>query len=149
MIVALLLAMAEPAAAVPAKLVQLDCEVAARGRSARRDIWPASIRLGIAGGRVDGVLLDGPAPFSSYTAVQGRRQLLHKRDQWRGSLQGDAIRLRRTGIDRVDLVLEPKDGAPGAFSGFWTHSFTVGQRPVVVEGIIACRPVAGNLAGNR
>lgn len=147
MILPILLAAAQPPAA-PTGLVQLDCEVAARGRSARREIWPASIRLGIAGRRIDSVLLEGPAPFSSYTPVQGRRELLHRRDQWRGSFQRDAIRLRRTGIDRVDLVLEPKGGTPGAFSGFWTHVFTVGQRPVVVEGTIACRPLAGTLAGN-
>ena len=147
MILALLLAMAEPPAA-PTGLVQLDCEVAARGRSARREIWPASIRLAIAGRRIESVLLEGPAPFSSYAPVQGRRELLHKRDQWRGSFQKHAIRLRRSGMDRVDLVLEPKDGTPGAFSGFWTHVFTVEQRPIVVEGTIACRPVAGTLAGS-
>jgi hypothetical protein len=140
--------MAEPPALVPTNLVQLDCEVAARGRSARRDIWPASIRLGIAGRRIESVLLEGPAPFSSYTPVQGRRELLHKRDQWRGSFQKEAIRLRRTGVDRVDLVLEPKGGTPGAYSGFWTHVFPVEQRSVIVEGTIACRPTAGNLAGN-
>ena len=147
MILALLLAVAEPPAPGPTKLVQLDCEVAARGRSARREIWPASIRLGVAGGRIESVLLEGPAPFSSYTPAPGRRDLLHKRDQWRGSFQKHAIRLRRTGVDRVDLVLEPKDGMAGTYSGFWTHVFTVGQRPIIVEGTIACRPVGGTLAG--
>jgi hypothetical protein len=146
MILALLLAMAQPS--TEARLIQLDCEVAARGRSARSEIWPASIRLGIAGGRIDNVLLEGPAPFSSYVQVKGRRELLHKRDHWRGSFQKNAIRLRRAGIDRVDLVLEPKERTPGAFSGFWTHVFTVEQRPIVVEGTIACRPVAGTLTGN-
>lgn len=145
MIYMLLLAMAQPAAA-PTGLVQLHCEVSARGRSARREIWPASVRLSIAGHRIESVLLEGPAPFSSYTPAPDRRELLHKRDQWRGSFQKNAIRLRRTGMDRVDLVLEPKDGAPGAFSGFWTHVVTVGQRPIVVEGIIGCRTIAGALA---
>ena len=148
MILAFLLAMAEPPVATPARLVQLDCEVAARGRSARRDIWPASIRLGLAGDRIDSVLLEGPAPFSSYTPVEGRRELLHKRDQWRGSFQKDAMRLRRTGVDRVDLVLEPKGEEPGAYSGFWTHVYPVEQRSAVVEGTISCRSVAGTLAGN-
>jgi hypothetical protein len=143
----LLLAMAPPAAA-PTGLIQLHCEVAARGRSARREIWPVSIRLGLAGRRIESVLLEGPAPFSSYTPAPGRRELLHRRDQWRGSFQKDAIRLRRTGVDRVDLVLEPKDGMAGAYSGFWTHVFPVEQRSVIVEGTIACRPVAGTLAGN-
>jgi hypothetical protein len=143
----LLLAMAPPAAA-PTGLVQLHCEVAARGRSGRREIWPTLIRLGIAGDRIQSVLLEGPAPFSSYTPPPGRKKLLHKRDQWRGSFQKNSIRLRRTGMDRVDLVLEPKDRTPGAYSGFWTHTFMVEQRPIVVEGTIACRPVAGTLAGN-
>lgn len=148
MIAILLLAMAQPAAA-PTGPVQLHCEVAARGRSARRETYPASVRLGIAGRRIESVLLEGPAPFSSYTPAPGRKELLHKRDQWRGSFQKDAIRLRRTGIDRVDLVLEPKDRTPGAFSGFWTHVFTVGQRPVAVEGTIACRTIAGMLDESR
>ena len=148
MILPLLLAAAPPVAAPPVGLVQLECELAARGRSARRDTWPASIRLRVDGRRIDSVLLDGPAPFSSYTPVRGRQELLHRRDQWRGSLQKNAIRLRRTGMDRVDLVLEPKGGASGAYSGFWTHVFTVEQRAIRVEGTIACRPVAGTLAGN-
>jgi hypothetical protein len=101
-----------------------------------------------ADGRIESVLLEGPAPFSSYTPAPGRKELLHKRDQWHGSFQKDAIRLRRTGIDRVDLVLEPKDGMAGAYSGFWTHVFTVEQRPIIVEGTIACRPVAGTSAGS-
>ncbi len=147
MIAILLLALAQPAAA-PTGPVQLHCEVAARGRSARREIWPVLVRLGIAGGRIQFVLLQGPAPFSSYTPAPGRKQLLHKRDQWRGSFQKDAIRLRRTGVDRVDLVLEPKDGKAGTYSGFWTHVVAVEQRPVVVEGTVACRPAAGTLARN-
>jgi hypothetical protein len=143
----LLLAMTQPPPA-PTAFTQLHCEVAARVRSARREIWPVSVRLGIADGRIESVLLEGPAPFSSYTPAPGRKELLHKRDQWHGSFQKDAIRLRRTGIDRVDLVLEPKDGMAGAYSGFWTHVFTVEQRPIIVEGTIACRPVAGTSAGS-
>ena len=152
MIVLLLLVAAQaqaPAAAPPAQLVQLDCEVTGRGRrSGRRETWPATIRLGVAGRRIDSVLLDGPAPFSSYVPVLGSRELLHKRDRYRGSFHKDAIRLRRTGMERVDLVLEPKDGVAGAYSGFWTHTFMVEQRAVEVNGTIACRPAAGSLAGN-
>jgi hypothetical protein len=144
----LVLAMAQPQAAPPGH-ARLDCEVAARGRSARRDTYPASIRLGIAGRRIESVLFEGPAPFSSYAPAQGRRELLHKRDRWRGSFQKDAIRLRRTGMDRVDLVLEPKDRMAGSFSGFWTHLFTVEQRPIFVEGTISCRTIAGILAESR
>jgi hypothetical protein len=143
----LLLAMAQPPEAAMG-LVQLDCEVTARTRAMPRKTYPASIRLGMAGRRIDSVLLDGPAPFSSYTPVQGRRELLHKRDQWRGGFQKGSIRLRRTGMDQVDLVLEPQDRTPGAYSGFWTHTFMVAQRPIAVEGTIACRPAAGTLAGN-
>ena len=146
MMLTLLLAAAQPAPP-PTGLVQLHCEMATRGPSVRRAIWPASIRLDIAGGRVQSVLLEGPAPFSSYTPAPGRKELLHKRDQWRGSFQKDAIRLRRTGIDRVDLVLEPKDGRAGTYSGFWTHIVAVEQRPVIVEGTVACRPVGGRNPG--
>jgi hypothetical protein len=142
-----LLALAQ-APAVPASgLVQLDCELTGRSRSRAIDKWPASIRLGVSGGRIEAVLLDGPAPFSSYVPVQGSRKLLHRRDQYRGGFQKRAIRLRRTGIDRVNLVLEPKDG-DRTYSGFWNHIFMVGQRPVEVTGTIACRRVAGTLAGN-
>ena len=142
MLLTLLLASMQPPQG-HAGLLQLDCAVAARGRSANSQSWPASIRLGIAGRRIDSVLLDGPAPFSSYVPVLGSRQLLHKRDQYRGSFQKKAIRLRRTGIDRVDLVLEPKDGVAGAYTGFWTHTFLVERRPIVVEGTIACRSMTG------
>jgi hypothetical protein len=135
-----------PAADAPARLVRLDCELGVRAGSRRNDKWPASIRLAVAGRRIDSVLIDGPAPFSSY--AQGGRELLPRRDRYRGSFQKDAIRLRRTGPDRVDLVLEPKDSAAGGYSGFWTHSFMVEQRPVAVEGVIGCRPAAGTLAGN-
>lgn len=140
--------MQSPAAAAPAQLVQLDCELVGRSRLRPNDKWPAWIRLGVAGRRIDSVLLDGPAPFSSYVPVRGSRKLLHRRDQYRGSFQKDTIRLRRTGPDRVDLVLEPKSREPGAYSGFWTHVFMVEQRPVAVEGKIACRLVAGTPAGN-
>ncbi|HYI39361.1 MAG TPA: hypothetical protein VE053_03480 [Allosphingosinicella sp.] len=147
MIGAVLLALMQPQAA-PATLVQLDCELAARGRSGRREVLPAAIRLGVAGRRIDSVLLDGPTPFSSYVPVEGSRKLLHRRDQYRGRFEKATIRLRRTGIDQVDLMLEPKGGAAGTYSGIWTHIFLVGQRPVAIEGTIACRTLAGTLAGN-
>ncbi|HEU0134928.1 MAG TPA: hypothetical protein VFR28_08900 [Allosphingosinicella sp.] len=147
MIALSLLALAQPSAAAPAGLVQLDCEVAARGRARANDKWPASIRLALAGGRIESVLLDGPAPFSSYVPVEGSNKLLHKRDQYRGSFQKGAIRLRRTGMDRVDLVLEPKEEA-GSYAGFWTHMVMIEQRPIETNGTIACRSVAGTLAGN-
>ena len=140
MILTLLSAMAQPPTA-PTTFVQLHCDMATRGPSVRRATWPALIRLDIAGSRIRSVLLEGPAPFTSYTPAPGPKELLHKRDRWRGSFQKDAIRLRRTGIDRVDLVLEPKDGKAGAYSGFWTHVVAVEQRPVIVEGTIDCRPV--------
>jgi hypothetical protein len=146
--IALLALMQPQFGAAPETLVQLDCELAARGRSGRREVLPASIRLGVAGRRIESVLLDGPAPFSSYVPVQGSRELLHRRDQYRGSFQKATIRLRRTGIDQVDLRLEPKGGSAGTYSGIWTHTFLVEQRPVAVEGTIACRTVAGTLAGN-
>ena len=116
MIAVALLAMIQPpqAAATPAALVRLDCELAGRTRSRANATAPAFIRLDIAGGRIESVLLDGPAPFSSYVPVEGSRELLHKRDRYRGSFHKGAIRLRRSGIDRVDLVLEPKDGRAGA-----------------------------------
>lgn len=149
MIALLLLALAQPpAAAAPARLVQLDCELTGRSRYRANDKWPAGIRLGVVGSRIESVLLDGPAPFSSYVPVPGSPKLLHRRDQYRGSFQKETIRLRRTGMERVDLLLEPKRGTAGAYSGLWTHSFMVEQRPVTVEGKIACRSVAGTLAGN-
>ena len=144
--VALLAAM--QAQLAPAISVRLDCELAARGRSGRREVLPASIRLGVAGRRIESVLLDGPVPFSSYVPVEGSRELLHRRDQYRGSFQKATIRLRRTGPEQVNLVLEPKPGAPGSYLGLWTHTFPVEQRAAVVEGTIACRTVAGTLAGN-
>jgi hypothetical protein len=144
--IALLAAM--QAQAAPPTLVRLDCELAARGRSGRREVLPASISLGVAGRRIESVLLDGPAPFSSYVPVRGSRELLHRRDQYRGSFQKATIRLRRTGIDKVDLMLEPKRGTPGTYTGIWTHTFMVEQRPVAIEGTIACRSVAGTLVGN-
>jgi hypothetical protein len=148
-VIGVLLAMAQPAA-LPPVLIQLRCEMAVRGPSARRAKWPASIRLDIVGSRVRSALLEGPAPFSSYSPAPGRKALLHKRDQWRGSFQKDAIRLRRTGTDRVDLVLESKAAKAGAYSGFWTHVVAVEQRPVVVEGTIVCQPVdRGNPGGEQ
>jgi hypothetical protein len=137
-----------PADPAPGTLIQLDCELVAPGRSGRREALPASIRLEVAGRRMESVLLDGPAPFSSYVPVKGSRQLLHRRDQYRGSFQKATIRLRRTGPDRVDLMLEPKGGTAGTYVGLWTHTFLVEQRPVAIEGTIACRTVPGTLAGN-
>jgi hypothetical protein len=147
-VLALVALMQPPAAAAPATLVQLDCELAARGRSGQREVLPASIRLAVAGRRIESVLLDGPAPFSSYVPVRGSRELLHRRDQYRGSFQKATIRLRRTGIDRVDIALERKNGTAGTYSGLWTHTFLVEQRPVAIEGTIACRTIAGSLAGS-
>jgi hypothetical protein len=138
-------------AAATGRIVELDCEMAVRGRTAAHQKWRAAIRLEIEGKRIASVLVDGPDPFTSYAAIRPGgaavepRELLHRSDRWTGHFQKNAIRLRRKG---VDLVLEPKADPGATLPGFWTHMQMIENRPIEVNGTIACRPLAGTLAGN-
>lgn len=139
----------------PAGPVRLVCEIPVRpGRTASIPMR-LSIALEVDGNRIASVLVDGPPVFSSYRITRVRRdspelgaadpnpRLLSRNQQWRGSFQGRAIRLRR---ERADMVLEPAPGAAGDYTGFWTYVEMVDSRRLEANGSISCRTVAGSLS---
>jgi hypothetical protein len=132
------------AAAAP---VLLACETTIRSDPAERRLVaqggaaPLIITLDVEQRRIASVLVEGAPRFSSYRPV-APRQLLPRSLQWRGRFQGEALRLRREGMD---MVLEPARDAPGACSGFWTQVVTMANRRIEVNGMVTCTIVAGAL----
>lgn len=103
---------------------------------------PFEIRLYPDGRGFSSVLIDGPPYLSSYRQT-AERSLLPRGGQWRGSMQGRAIRLRRQGMD---MVLEPERGSADAYAGFWTSVAMIEQRRIETNGAIRCRTAAGSLS---
>jgi len=149
MVMAALL-LASAALQPPANGLWLECEIPPR--PGRTDAVPMhlSIALAMEGGRIASVLVDGPPLFSSYRITRVRRdspelgradpnpRLLPRNMQWRGNLQGHALRLRR---ERTEMVLEPRGGAERGYRGFWTYLASA-VPPVELNGTIDCGPGA-------
>lgn len=126
--------------------VQLACESLVRPGQHRREPAavpaPFEIRLDPDGRGFSSVLIDGPLYLSSYRQTADRG-LLPRGGQWRGRMQGRAIRLRRQGMD---MVLEPERGSADAYTGFWTSVAMIEHRRIETNGAVRCRTVAGALS---
>jgi hypothetical protein len=126
--------------------VRLACESLFRpgpgGRQSNVRAVPFEIRLVPEERGFSSVLIDGPPYLSSYRQTADRA-LLPRARQWRGRMQGRAVRLRREGID---MVLQPERGSADAYSGFWTSVEMVEHRRVETSGLVRCRIVAGTLS---